>query len=591
MMQSVQQFFVGNYFRIPVYQRDYAWGIEQVQDLVEDIGEAIQEESEHYLGTLVLANEAENSHEVVDGQQRISTVVLLMAALLEQLPENSDTRAANRLTFVMEDERLKLDFGINQEFVIQLLESPLENPGLEPDSAGQRNLATNFRYCREHAQDIKNGEGEAGIQTWIRAVCRLKVISFEAANTGSAIRLFQTVNDRGLPLSNMDKAKSLLVYYSNRYLEGDLDRLISDSFGRCFRAFDEIVEFVRDEDFRIDSISREGFSDNELLRYHYLAYYPPEDCSGVQNVCDYDGYMRTVFDSFLKGTLKNLNNSEDDDARQELRTFIDDYVRDLADFCEAFRDLVRLAAESPKVYKMLVVLGLSVRLYPFAIRMLQRGLLFERIPAVDASVVEYIEIADLRVYKTRGTDPGRDVGDLSHRSRFGQLEDLAEGLMEFVRKFASDGSFEANLGGEVYRNRGLVHLLLALEEMERGQAFTIDELTALRRLKMTREHILSQAPGFGFADMGFEDQEDYDICKNQLGNLTLLTQSENTTCSNRNPAEKLGSPVLYAQSRYRISRNLATKYANGSLSPNREMIRIRGEAIIDWAVTRWPLST
>jgi hypothetical protein len=229
--------------------------------------------------------------------------------------------------------------------------------------------------------------------------------------------------------------------------------LISGSFGRCFRAYDDILEFVRQDGFKIDSIAREAFSDNELMRYHYLSYCPPEDLDGVQCVNDYSGYMRTVFDAFLKGSLKSLNKvGVEADERVQLRYFIEDYVLDLASFCEAFRDLVVKCAADSRIYKLLVVLGLSARLYPLTIRMFQRELLFDDVPDSTVNLLQCIEIVDLRVYKTRGTDPGKDVGDISHDSRFGSLEDVAHGLREFVRSFASDGSFQANLGGDIYGN-------------------------------------------------------------------------------------------------------------------------------------------
>lgn len=589
-MHQLQQFFVGKKFVIPTYQRDYAWGIEQLEDLLEDIGEAIQDNHSHYLGTIVLARRATEEYEVVDGQQRISTLMLVIAAFLGQLDKRDSNRIATESIFIREGDDLRLDFGVNHNFVSSLLNHDVDANTPDPETAGQRNLLGNHRHCMERAQSIRENLGDEGIVAWINAIKTLKIISFEEENTGSAIRLFQTVNDRGLPLTVMDKSKALLVYYSNRFLEGALDDLISESFGRCFRAYDDIVEFVRHNGFKIDSIAREAFSDNELMRYHYLSYYPPDDLSGVQCVNDYDGYMRTVFDAFLKGSLKSLNQAGvEANEREQLSRFIEDYVVDLADFCEAFRDLVIACADDSRVYKLLVVLGLSVRLYPLTIRAFQRGILFDEVPGSTVSLLECIEIADLRVYKTRGTDPGKHVGDISHESRFGSLDDMARGLQEFVRSFASDGSFQANLGGDIYRNRGLVYFLLSLEESRGEREHSVRELKELNRKSMTREHILAQAPGFGLTEMGFDDQEDYDMHKNLLGNLTLLTQSENSTCSNKNPAEKLGAPDLYAASQYRITRDLAHKYAEGELRANKTMVRDRGSEMIEWAITRWPI--
>ena len=143
--------------------------------------------------------------------------------------------------------------------------------------------------------------------------------------------MFQTVNDRGLPLSAMDKAKALLVFYSNRHLNGALDSLINKCFGCCYSAFDAMKEHIGKTAMRIDNIARDAFSEDNLLRYHYLSYDFPDIVDGA----DWDGSLRTVFDSFLKRTLGHFSSNS-----KHLQSFIQDYVEDLSKFCAAFRDLV-----------------------------------------------------------------------------------------------------------------------------------------------------------------------------------------------------------------------------------------------------------
>ena len=65
-------------------------------------------------------------------------------------------------------------------------------------------------------------------------------MEFIEDSEGDAIRIFQTVNDRGKLLSNMEKAKSLLIYFSNRYLNKKLDDKINDLFGEIFDIYDDI---------------------------------------------------------------------------------------------------------------------------------------------------------------------------------------------------------------------------------------------------------------------------------------------------------------------------------------------------------------
>ena len=578
---NIQQFLVGKRLHIPVYQRDFAWGKQQVGELFEDIQEAVDNNHRHYLGTIVLAESDDGSFEVVDGQQRISTLMLSIAAFLSQLEEDDRQRLVHWANFISQDgESLNLDFGINGQFVQGLLAG--EQP--EPRTAGQRRLLSAYQFALERAAEMRVSGGDASIRSWVQAVIGLEIISFQANDTGSAIRLFQTVNDRGLPLSTMDKVKSLLIYHSNRYLEGALDYQIAQCFGRCFRSYDWIIESVREPGFKIDTIAREAFSDNELIRYHYLSYQPPDALPQLMDTQDYDGYLRTVFDSFLKGNLQEIR---EDPAL--LHVFIEDYVTDLAEFCEAFRNLVQLAKTEAQIYKLLVVLGLSVRLYPLAIRMLQRGLLFEEVAAPAVKLVDCIETVDLRVYKSRGTDPARDVGLLSHRSRFSTITETANALLDFARRFAPDGLFRSWLTQDVYQNRGLVQMFLNREEDSRDESFSVEDLRELVHAQMSKEHILSQNPNSSIVDMGFADQEDFDSHKHLIGNLTLLTKAENSRCSHRNPREKLTDPRLYPDSVYRMTRDLAHQYELDQFKPNKEMVLERTDSVADWVVERWPL--
>lgn len=78
-------------FRVPAYQRSYAWETEHVEALLQDIHEAIKnKESEYFLGSLVVTGPHDGKHEVVDGQQRLTTISLLVAAIKDIFLEWSD---------------------------------------------------------------------------------------------------------------------------------------------------------------------------------------------------------------------------------------------------------------------------------------------------------------------------------------------------------------------------------------------------------------------------------------------------------------------------------------------------------------------
>lgn len=79
--QTIEQFFTGKTLVIPAYQRDYAWTTSSIDDLFEDIEEAMEVLGGHYLGTFILSQtEKMASVRVVDGQQRPTKLAMLLDA-------------------------------------------------------------------------------------------------------------------------------------------------------------------------------------------------------------------------------------------------------------------------------------------------------------------------------------------------------------------------------------------------------------------------------------------------------------------------------------------------------------------------------
>jgi uncharacterized protein with ParB-like and HNH nuclease domain len=100
---SLASLFSGRVFRVPDYQRGYAWEPRQVEDLIEDL-ELLQEGREHYAGTIVLHPRSDEKlvdeggvsyivHEVVDGQQRLATLVIPLDCIRREFQKSDETSA------------------------------------------------------------------------------------------------------------------------------------------------------------------------------------------------------------------------------------------------------------------------------------------------------------------------------------------------------------------------------------------------------------------------------------------------------------------------------------------------------------------
>lgn len=94
------------------------------------------------------------------------------------------------------------------------------------------------------------------------------LMRLEEKNAGRAIRMFQTVNDRGVPLSLFDKLKAILMLYSNKFCNEELDDKINDIFGDIFKISMQIKEHRAASSLADTQFKNEV--ENRIFRYHLL---------------------------------------------------------------------------------------------------------------------------------------------------------------------------------------------------------------------------------------------------------------------------------------------------------------------------------
>ena len=157
--------------------------------------------------------------------------------------------------------------------------------------------------------EIENAEG------FLKAISSLSILQFIEEDESDAIRIFQTVNDRGKELSKMDKMKSLVFYFSNKYLDKKYDNEINQKFGEIFELYDDIK--LIGEEQRINFINSRQFSEDDILRHHHVCFseesYDPSAQQVLNNVKSQlmifrrssdveglDNYIARYLDSLLK---------------------------------------------------------------------------------------------------------------------------------------------------------------------------------------------------------------------------------------------------------------------------------------------------
>lgn len=256
--QSISKVFGGDYvFEIPGYQRPYAWTTEQARELFEDLlgfmraGDPnLEQITPYFLGSIVLIKTEESPQsQVVDGQQRLTTLTLLMSAIRANVSQD----AASEITQVLYEKGSQIR-GTQDRFRLSLRTRDLEffqtyiqlEGGFaklitlgEQDSDSRQNLVNNGRLFDERVKALTDEE-RVRLAQFIVTRCFIVIVA--TPDQDSAYRIFSVLNSRGLDLAPTDILKAELVgaidvqkrdAYTKKWedLEEDLGR---DSFVDLF---------------------------------------------------------------------------------------------------------------------------------------------------------------------------------------------------------------------------------------------------------------------------------------------------------------------------------------------------------------------
>ena len=465
----------------------------------------------------------------------------------------------------------------------------LEGHSLEPMSDGEERLLNAYRWIRQRVHALQQGGGQQAITRRLECISQMEVLEFIEPNEGKAIRMFQSVNDRGVALARMDIVKSLLVYYSNRYLDAQLDQHIAKQFGRAFQSFSRIKKLGGEVGYKIRQVDRDVFREDDVLRYHYLAF----DALplGVTSGGDYSATSDTVLETFLKPALTTLRA---DKAR--LAAFIQAYTDDLTAFFGALEQLLEQTRSSLEAYLFWVVQDPSATLYPLVIRLHLKGWMDLSSTRDTRSLLKLLALVDLRVFKLRGTNPQADIFRITRDLDKSAVEDVAQDLLSFCERFMPNQLMQSRLVDEdMYRIPAVQRMLLQVEMEKRlavGEtAMDLPSLATLVREGLTVEHVLPQEPdnAFDIGVYGFPNTNDYDLNKHRLGNLLLLKGGLNSACSNRTVEAKVTWPNLYRGSKLCSVRGVAADCAQPNNRFDRTMLASRSMAVAVSVAQRWPL--
>ncbi|MGL2904169.1 DUF262 domain-containing protein [Helicobacter pylori] len=297
------------YYQIPIYQRPYQWTEENCEKLLDDLFFNYEDdrESDYFCGSLVLITISEDSkaktYDVVDGQQRLSTFILLAKVLATLYSERLDPerksqeylqeswsdrheykgkKKKKRLDFDLVGYSAKKDFQDTLDFFDDLDASKGKNSKSNDPSKGKNSYLKNAVCLKDYLEKKEIEDIDAFIE-WLYS--KVVFITITCPDADKALRIFNVLNARGLALNATDIFK------------GELLKKLTEE-----KEQEELA--TRWEDLRQKCLDN-GFA-METLFSQYLAYLDP-----VTSKEKMDKRLNTQFDKLQKSSLEYLDGVED----------------------------------------------------------------------------------------------------------------------------------------------------------------------------------------------------------------------------------------------------------------------------------------
>lgn len=572
---------------IPPYQRRYSWREAQIADLYDDINQ-VEGNDTHLLGSIVCLTgfhrAGVNRLELVDGQQRITTLLIVMECIRERMRNEGEAAIVSDL------DRLLSSRNVDGKLAPKLLLESLDAEEFLRLSRNETkshykngNLATAFRLVREWVAD-------EAIEDLRRFAFRLQnqavIIRLDVAEAKDAFKLFEVINNRGLKLSPTDIIKNFLL--------GNAARFGRDNLEAARRKWSELVAHL------------DGVNSDTFLRYYLVAR-----------------QKRRVTASYVVNSFKELFMTEVDEAANlpDRHQFVEDEEaedEEVVDDGDAGPSVTKAESpeERPKVSfsEFLDRLVYSAKIYAELVLAKTGNKKIDR---------ALRNLRMIRAYQTYGYLMHLRVGGCKDKDFLGVLQ-LTESLMlrrqicreranendslfgslcavdpkspmertrtEYREACPSDEKFVAEFASTSYNPNLMDRARYCLERIELSLHGQHDELEVLGPEAVHVEHIVPQKikskrakeeNGDWVGYLGAKSEVRHRSYVSRIGNLTLFAGELNIGASN-NPFHR--KRTAYKKSSIKLNASIA------AMSNFRfEQIEKRSKQLAQMATTIWPV--
>jgi hypothetical protein len=627
-LKSLSKIFSETLLRIPDYQRGYAWGQKQLKDFWNDI-EQLSDGKSHYTGVLTLQPADDHSKwvgdtwiitskkytplYVVDGQQRLTTAVLLLQSILDQIDETQT------LNYTAKSEILKKyvfeskDGGISRSYIFgydkdnpsdeflktKIFGAPSDNHSVIEETIYTRNLSEAKAFFGERLRPLDHGQLE-GVFTKVTQNLLFNIFYIEPGL--DVFVTFETMNNRGKLLSHLELLKNRLIYLSTKFkIEGSereaLRRAVNESWKSVYH--------------RLGKIRSSRFDDDTFLNTHFFCYFGANplkyiDSDGDEQIHTWKYASRDdeFFKDFLLDqhfTAKRIDLPGKASSLSASQVY--DYAKSIRSVAETFQivadpDSESLGADERTVLNQLNRIA-SHRLFLLTVVAYRTVKSKDRRLQLLREVERLGFVSKLRSHLFHDLHVDELASDLLGKRI--TPEELAAKIRSTVDTAIRSSEFRESirwLGKSGYYTWGAIrYFMYEYEQHLRVKSKTSRQLLDWREDDereeydedhRTIEHIYPQRAGHAYWKERFNTLkvQERNVLKNSLGNLLPVSHPKNASLSNVSFPEKLGDASRQVGYRYGCLSEIQV-----SMEPEWTPASIlrRGLYLLDFMEKRWAI--
>lgn len=556
-------------FNIPIYQRAYAWREKQLEDFFDDI-ENQNIDKPYFWGTILFQDKGRNgiyeTIDIVDGQQRVTTIIIFLKVLLETykaLSEEKDEIEILTETYIQHRDEIKLRI-LEQDN--EFFKSYIVGDNIPPDGI---DVTPSQRYLLAAKSTFKNklmNKSLDDIKNLISKIEKSKTITYSVIDDAEATLIFETTNDRGKSLTNLEKIKSFLMYkiYLASVTPSSSLSNIQNRFSEIYRDYEAIEEFNIPED--------------SILQYHFIAF---ENWSTSQGDKDYQKYFDIV--------KRNINDLLKSEKNEETLKYIDKYSLELR---EVFSIMKTILLNKNAILRDIFILDRTATFYPLLIKAFKHE--------KNDSKNNFYKVADMvanisfTVYglRRRKSNTGVDKLFALARDFEGNYDKLVTDMKSFVMEYCNAVDFVNSISSPSFNNDiaskdkyfmfWKYENFLRTNEQPVSPEMSFDEFyKGNPKTRISIEHIMPQTP----RESTITQKEFEEKLLHNIGNLVIDSTSANSSKGNQDFRYKFDN--YYSKAPLKSQNELASFIENGEFIWDDKPIGKRKQKIIQFSMQKW----